>query len=74
VHAGPVVQRDGDYYGRTVNWASRISGKAGPREVLVTADVVEHATGVPVRFDRVGPTELKGIARPVDLYRALPAS
>jgi class 3 adenylate cyclase len=70
VHAGPVVQRDGDFYGRTVNWASRISGKAGPREVLVTADVVEHATEAPVVFDPVGPTVLKGIANPVELFRA----
>jgi class 3 adenylate cyclase len=71
VHAGPIVQRDGDYYGRTVNWASRISGRAAPREVLVTSEVVEHAAEVPVAFDGVGATELKGIARPVELFRAL---
>ena len=30
VHAGPVVLRDGDYFGRTVNLAARIAAKAGP--------------------------------------------
>jgi class 3 adenylate cyclase len=70
MHAGPVVTRDGDYYGRTVNWASRISGRAGPGEVLVTEHVVEHAVAADVRFDPVGPTDLKGIAEPVELFRA----
>jgi hypothetical protein len=31
---------------------------------------VEHATGVPVVFEPVGPTVLKGIANPVELFRA----
>lgn len=70
MHAGPVVRRDGDYYGRTVNWASRISGRAGPHEVLVTGEVVESARDTPVRFEAVGATELKGIASPVELFRA----
>jgi len=70
MHAGPVVTRDGDYYGRTVNWASRISGHAGPHEVLVTSEVVESARDVPVRFEAIGATDLKGIASPVELFRA----
>lgn len=73
LHAGPVVQRDGDFYGRTVNWAARISSTAAPREVLVTGEVVAHAADVPVAFDSVGPTELKGVAQPVELFRARPA-
>jgi class 3 adenylate cyclase len=72
VHAGPVVVRDGDYFGRTVNLASRISGRAGPREVLVTAEVVSESDGVEVAFEPVGPIELKGVAAPVALFRASP--
>jgi len=69
VHAGPVIFRDGDYFGRTVNVASRISGKAGPGEVLVSADVVSVSSPDSVRFEEIGPVELKGLSRPVTLYR-----
>ena len=69
VHAGPVIFRDGDYFGRTVNVASRISGKAGPGEVLVSADVVLVSSPDSVRFEEIGPVELKGLSRPVTLYR-----
>jgi class 3 adenylate cyclase len=37
---GPVVFRDGDYFGRTVDTAARITDYARPREVLVGEDVV----------------------------------
>ena len=69
VHAGPVVFRDGDYFGRTVNIASRISGKAGPGEVLVSGDVLRASQPDGVQFLEVGPVELKGLSRPVALYR-----
>jgi adenylate cyclase len=69
VNAGPVIFRDGDYFGRTVNVAARIAGQAGPGEVLVSDDVVGLASGDGLRFDRVGPVELKGLAKPVVLHR-----
>jgi adenylate cyclase len=71
VNAGPVVFRDGDYFGRTVNVAARIAGQAGPGEVLVSQDVVELAGAEGLRFEEVGPVELKGVTRPVVLHRAL---
>jgi class 3 adenylate cyclase len=70
VNAGPVVFRDGDYFGRTVNVASRIASRAGPSEVLVSQDVVEAASADGISFREVGPVELKGVARPVVLHRA----
>jgi class 3 adenylate cyclase len=67
-----VVFRDGDYFGRTVNIAARISAKAGPGEVLVSEDAMREASSVDgLRFELVGPAELKGLARPVVLHRAL---
>jgi adenylate cyclase len=72
--AGPVVQQDGDHYGRTVNVAARIAGRAGPNEVLVSEEVaqISGASGASdgVRFDDLGPVELKNVSRPVRLYRA----
>ncbi len=40
LHAGPVIFQDGDYYGQTVNLASRIADYARPGEVLVSQEVV----------------------------------
>lgn len=71
--AGPVIVRDGDYFGRTVNVAARIAAHAGPGEVLVGADLVADAEPSAVRFDPIGPVSLKGLGFPVDLYRAVRA-
>jgi adenylate cyclase len=70
VNAGPVVFRDGDYFGRTVNIAARIASRAGPNEVLVSGETVELAEPEGVRFEEIGPVELKGVSRPVQLFRA----
>jgi adenylate cyclase len=70
VNAGPVVFRDGDYFGRTVNVASRIATRAGPGEVLASEATVDSCSADGVRFERLGPVELKGVARPVQVFRA----
>ena len=36
LHHGPAIERDGDYFGATVNLAARVSGLASGGEVLVT--------------------------------------
>lgn len=38
LHAGPVLFQEGDYFGQTVNLASRIAEYARPGEVLVTQE------------------------------------
>ena len=43
ISAGPVIQRDRDVFGRTVNLASRIAEQAGPGEVVASSTVVEFA-------------------------------
>jgi len=54
-----------------VNLASRISGKAGQGEVLVTQEMAEAAAEDPhLRFHALGEVELKGVANPVSLFRA----
>jgi adenylate cyclase len=69
INAGPVVFRDGDYFGRTVNLASKITEYARPREVLVSEEVVRE-TEDGVRFDPIGNIALKGLLEPVPLFRA----
>ena len=70
LHAGPVLFQEGDYFGQTVNMASRIAEYARPGEVLVTRDVVNAAGEVGARFVDIGPVELKGLAGPVHLLSA----
>ena len=70
LHAGPVIFQEGDYYGQTVNLASRIADYAQAGEVMVSQAVVDAADGSPVSFREVGPVELKGLAAPMDLFAA----
>jgi adenylate cyclase len=70
VHAGPVLFQEGDYFGRTVNLASRIADVAAPGQVVVTAEVVGISSGANVTFDEIGPVELKGVGGAVRLFAA----
>ena len=66
--------QEGDYFGRTVNVASRIADYAGPRHVLVSEQAREAAaTADAIAFELVGDVALKGIPRPVRLHRAMRA-
>jgi adenylate cyclase len=67
---GDVFSRGGDYYGRPVNLASRITTVARPGSVLVSTEVCEQAADEAFLFSRAGRMRLKGISGPVDLYRS----
>lgn len=66
---GRAVSRGGDYFGHTVNLASRVMGAAEPSEVLVSEECVEHAGEGPFNFDEPRDTELKGLRESVRLWR-----
>ena len=70
LHAGPVIFQEGDYYGQTVNVASRIADYARPGEVLVSQEVVDASGGAKIAFREIGPVELKGVAGAVHLHAA----
>jgi adenylate cyclase len=71
IHAGPVLFQEGDYFGRTVNIAARIADYARRGEVLVSDDVVTAAgTLEGIRFDVIGPVELKGLTEAIPLQVA----
>ncbi|HEY7704459.1 MAG TPA: adenylate/guanylate cyclase domain-containing protein [Acidimicrobiia bacterium] len=70
LHAGPVVFQEGDYYGQTVNVASRIADYARPGEVLVSQAVVEASPDTGASFTEIGPVELKGVTGPTLLHSA----
>ncbi len=70
LHAGPVIFQEGDYYGQTVNVASRIAEYARPGEVLVSQAVVDASAAAGVSFRELGPVELKGVVGAMRLHAA----
>jgi adenylate cyclase len=70
LHVGPVIFQEGDYYGQTVNVASRIADYARPGEVLVSQQVVDASSGSEVAFREIGPVELKGVSGAMHLPAA----
>src|SRR4051794_2548749 len=74
VNAGPVLYRDGDYYGREVNLASRVVARARGGEVLVTGQVLEDLRDIEhLHVDNIGQVKLKGFNDPSSLCRVSPA-
>jgi adenylate cyclase len=65
---GPALVQTGDYYGRSVNLASRITGIAKPGSVLVD---LEAKAAAPEGFDYsfAGERRLKGFDSRFRLYR-----
>jgi adenylate cyclase len=68
VALGPAVNRWGDWYGSTVNVASRLTARARPDSVLASAEVRERA-GDGWRWSSAGAKRLKGLSSPVRTFR-----
>jgi adenylate cyclase len=66
---GEAIGRGGDWYGRPVNVASRVTAVARPGSVLVT-DGVHTEVEDRFRWSFVGKKRLKGVKEPLPLYRA----
>jgi len=73
VHTGPAVERSGDWYGGTVNVASRLCSAAGGGEVLVS-EATRGAAGEvgTVEFDDRRLHWLKNVTEPVAAHIARP--
>jgi adenylate cyclase len=69
IHYGQALYRDGDYYGRDVNIASRVAARSAGGEVLVTRPVVENA-GSHLEFQRIGEVRLKGFTQSTEMFIA----
>jgi adenylate cyclase len=68
VASGAAVGRAGDWFGRPVNLASRVTGVARAGSVLATREV-RDAVPETVRWSSAGPKTLRGVGS-VRLYRA----
>ena len=70
IHIGDVVHREGDVYGDGVNIASRIEPLAGAGGICVSMDVERQIrNALEARLEKLGPTELKNIRVPMELFR-----
>ncbi|MFL5686715.1 MAG: adenylate/guanylate cyclase domain-containing protein [Chloroflexota bacterium] len=67
VHSGPVVEREGDVFGRTVNIAARLADAAPDRRVYAVAQVASTLDAKRFRVEVVGSTDLQGVG-PVDVW------
>ena len=71
VNAGPLLFDQGDYFGRTINVASRIVGLAKPGQVLVGEALAGVVSQVGFRLADIGTYEVKGVADPIRIFEAI---
>lgn len=69
VHTGEVEPIGSNIGGVAVHAAARIMALAGPSEVYASAITVGLAEGSGLAFESQGPKEVKGLERPIEVYR-----
>jgi adenylate cyclase len=72
MHTGPAVEREGDWFGATVNLAARVSAAAAGGEALVTAatrDAAGQLAGMELR--ERGRWTFRNVTEPVPVYAAV---
>jgi adenylate cyclase len=71
IHTGPAIERAHDWWGATVNVASRVAAAAGPGQILVTHAAKLAAGDVPAtRLRSLGWLRAKNITSPISVYSA----
>jgi class 3 adenylate cyclase/YHS domain-containing protein len=72
LHHGPAVERNGDYFGATVNIAARVSGVASGGEVLLTAHTAALAPELDgIIYEPRGREALRNVREPIELFAAV---
>jgi class 3 adenylate cyclase len=71
VASGEPLERNGDFFGSTVQLAARLCGHAEPGQTLVSSSVVELCDGR--RFSDLGEIMLKGFPQPVRAHAVVEA-
>ncbi len=67
IHAGPATERDGDYFGPSLNRVARINGAAHPDQILAS-DTARQLMQRPVGVD-LGEHQLRDLGHPVRLWQ-----
>jgi class 3 adenylate cyclase len=69
IHTGEVELMGSNIGGVTVHAAARIMALAGPSEAFASAMTVGLAEGSDLAFESRGPKKVKGLERPIEVYR-----
>jgi predicted ATPase len=67
LHAGPVTERDGDFFGPVLNRVARINGVAHPDQI-VASGLVHQLLAEPMGID-LGEHQLRDLGEPVRLWQ-----
>ncbi len=67
--AGQALSRAGDWFGRPVNLASRITSVARPGSLLAAGELRDGSAESAYRWSFAGQRRLRGVREPVRLYR-----
>ncbi len=68
VHAGPIVERQGDVFGATVNVAARIASQAHGGQLLLSEAVRERLDGAAVSMTDLGEFDLRNVTGALHLF------
>jgi len=73
VHTGPVIERDGDYFGLALSEAARLRdvGHAGQILVSAAAEAALAEAGRPGTFRDLGPHRLRDLQRPIRVFQVV---
>ncbi len=68
-HYGPIVERNGDVFGATVNVAARLTAHARVGQLLTSSSIATLLTGqTHLTTSALGATWLKNVGEPVEIY------
>lgn len=71
VATGPVIDRDDDVFGATVNLAARLADLAPPGELRTDEPTARAASADEWQIEPLGPTDIRGFHEPRPLFRVL---
>ena len=72
MHMGPVLRKDGHYYGPALNLTARIAAHARPGQILCSEKIAVSCIGTrDERWRALGPVRFKNIPVPVDVFEAV---
>jgi class 3 adenylate cyclase len=75
LNVGDVLVQEDDLFGDAINVAARLQELAPPGGICASRALRDSVRGrFPCAFERVGKRQVKNIARPVTVYRLLPAA
>jgi adenylate cyclase len=72
IHTGPAVKRAGDWWGATVNIASRVADAAEAGELFITEATRVAAGACSAQLRELGTVRFRNISAPVSVYAATP--